>query len=110
MKSVVRVDLSIKALSMHIQKPFRITKGFNSHRIAPQPLHFIISIFFCRYECEIPSITLQDIKETKRYRLTERRTSSWDGHYVASPHLHYENLATQFIFATHEPDLRSLTE
>ena len=26
---------------MHIQKPFRITKGNNSNRIGPWPLHFI---------------------------------------------------------------------
>ena len=34
-KAVVRVDRHIKALSMHIQKPLRITKGSNSHRISP---------------------------------------------------------------------------
>ena len=34
-KAVVEVDRHIKALSMHIQKPLRITKGNNSHRISP---------------------------------------------------------------------------
>ena len=34
-KAVVGVDREIKALSMHIQKPLRITKGNNSHRISP---------------------------------------------------------------------------
>ena len=34
-KAVVGVDRPIKALSMHIQKPLRITKGNNSHRISP---------------------------------------------------------------------------
>ena len=34
-KAVVGVDRHIKALSMHIQKPLRITKGNNSHRISP---------------------------------------------------------------------------
>ena len=34
-KAVVGVDRHIKALSMHIQKPLRITKENNSHRINP---------------------------------------------------------------------------
>ena len=34
-KAVVGVDRPIKALSSHIQKPLRITKGNNSHRIGP---------------------------------------------------------------------------
>ena len=34
-KAVVGVDRPIKALSLHIQKPLRITKGNNSHRIGP---------------------------------------------------------------------------
>ena len=34
-KAVVEVDRQIKVLSMHIQKPLRITKGNNSHRISP---------------------------------------------------------------------------
>ena len=32
-KAVVGVDRHIKALSMHIQKPLRITKGNNSHTV-----------------------------------------------------------------------------
>ena len=34
-KAVVGVDRPIKALSLHIQKPLRITKGNSSHRIGP---------------------------------------------------------------------------
>ena len=34
-KAVVGVDWPIKALSLHIQKQLRITKGNNSHRIGP---------------------------------------------------------------------------
>ena len=34
-KAVIGVDRHIKALPMHIQKPLRITKGNNSHRISP---------------------------------------------------------------------------
>ena len=41
-KAVVGVDRPIKALSMHIQKPLRITKGNNSHRISPY--FFAVSI------------------------------------------------------------------
>ena len=41
-KAVVEVDRPIKALSMHIQKPLRITKGNNSNRISPN--FFAISI------------------------------------------------------------------
>ena len=43
-KAVVEVDRPIKALSLHIQKPLRITKGNNSHRIGPSPYFFAVSI------------------------------------------------------------------
>ena len=57
---------------MHIHKLLRITKGNNSHRNGPSPYIFIISIGpvemnqFARFD-EIPSMTLKDIKETKRH-------------------------------------------
>ena len=61
-KAVVEVDRPIKALSMHIQKPLRITKGNNSHRISPY--FFAISICHenmdvCARFDEILSMTLQ---------------------------------------------------
>ena len=61
-KAVVEVDRPIKALSMHIQKPLRITKGNNSHRISPY--FFAISIYHvnmnvCARFDEILSMTLQ---------------------------------------------------
>ena len=59
-KAVVEVDRSIKALSMHIQKPLRITKGNNSHRISPY--FFAINICHvnvCARFDEILSMTLQ---------------------------------------------------
>ena len=43
-KAVVGGDRHIKALSLHIQKPLRITKRNNSHRNGPLPLLFAISI------------------------------------------------------------------
>ena len=49
-----------------IQKPLRITKGNNSHRIAPSTYYQYLYLS-CRYEgvCtrfgDIPSMTLQDI-------------------------------------------------
>ena len=63
---------------MHIQKPLRITKGNNSNSIGPKPLVFISSIclvhmnVFAKFD-EIPSMILQDIKETKRYGHTHGR-------------------------------------
>ena len=61
-KAVVGVDRPIKALSMHKQKPLRITKGNNSHRISPY--FFAISICHVNMnECarfdKILSMTLQ---------------------------------------------------
>ena len=62
-KAVVGVDRPIKALSLHIQKPLRITKGNNSHRIGPLPLLFAVSIcpvnmnVYARFD-EILSMTL----------------------------------------------------
>ena len=41
---MVQADWPIKALSMHIQKPLRITKGNDSQRIGPSPYIFAISI------------------------------------------------------------------
>ena len=57
---------------MFIQKPLRITKGNNSYSIGPSPQFFISSICLVRMKvfakfAEITSMTLQDIKETKRY-------------------------------------------
>ena len=61
-KAVMEVDRSIKALSMHTQKPLRITKGNNSHRNSPY--FFAISICHvnmnvCARFDEILSMTLQ---------------------------------------------------
>ena len=62
-KAVVGVDRPIKALSLHIHKPLRITKGNNSHRIGPSPYFFAISIctvnmnVYARFD-EILSMTL----------------------------------------------------
>ena len=55
---------------MSIQKPLRITKGNNSYSIGPRALFFISSICLVHMKVfakfyEIPSMTLQDIKETK---------------------------------------------
>ena len=67
---------------MYIHKPLRITKGNNSHRNGPSSLLFIIIIcpvdmnVYARFD-EIPSITLKDIKKTKRYGRTDARTDGW---------------------------------
>ena len=57
---------------MSIQKPLRITKRNNSYSIGPWPLIFISNICLVHMKVfakfgEIPSMTLQDIKETKRH-------------------------------------------
>ena len=41
-KTVIGVDRPMFALSMHLQKPLRIIKGNNSHRIGPYSLLFIM--------------------------------------------------------------------
>ena len=64
---------------MYIHKPLRITKGNNSHRNGSSSLLFIIIIcpvdmnVYARFD-EIPSITLEDIKKTKRYGWTDVKT------------------------------------
>ena len=66
---------------MYIHKPRRITKGNNSHRNGPSSLLFIIIIFpvdmnvYARFD-EIPSISLKDIKKTKRYGWTDAQTDN----------------------------------
>ena len=61
---------------MYIHKPLRITKGNNSYRNDPSSLLFIIIIcpvdmnVYARFD-EIPSITVEDIKKTKRYGRTD---------------------------------------
>ena len=68
-----------KILFMYIHKPLRITKENNSHRNGPSSLLFIIIIcpvdmnVYARFD-EIPSITLKDIKKTKRYGRMDART------------------------------------
>ena len=62
-KAVVGVDLPIKALSLHIQKPLRITKWKQLLELAPSPYFFAISIcpvnmnVYARFD-EILSMTL----------------------------------------------------
>ena len=48
-KAVVGVDRPIKALSMHIQKPLRITKGNNSHRISP----YFLAVSICHVNMNV---------------------------------------------------------
>ena len=62
--------------------PFRITKGNNSDIIGLRPILFSIKSIslvdmniFARFD-DIPTITLQDIKETKRYGQTDTRTDN----------------------------------
>ena len=71
---------------MYIHKPLRITKGNNSHRNGPSSLLFITIIcpvdmnMYARFD-EIPSITLKDIKKTKRYGRTDgQRENSIPAH------------------------------
>ena len=68
---------------MWIHKPLRITKGNNSHRNGHSSCLFIIIIYpvdmnvYARFD-EIPSITLKDIKKTKRYgRMDGRTVDGW---------------------------------
>ena len=70
------LQVMYKILFMYIHQPLRITKGNNSHRNGPSSLLFIIIIcpvymnVYARFD-EIPSITLKDIKKTKRYGRTD---------------------------------------
>ena len=72
----------LKVLFMYIHKPLRITKGNNSQRNGPSSLLFIVIIcpvdinVYARFD-EIPSITLKDIKKTKRYGRTDAQTDGW---------------------------------
>ena len=76
---------------MYIHKPLRITKGNNSHRNGPSSCLFIIIInpvdmnVYARFD-EIPSITLKDIKKTKRYGRMDGRTV--DGRRTADGYLY----------------------
>ena len=69
----------IKALYVHKQKPLRIQREIILTELVPSLFVFIISIClvnmneFERFD-EIPSMTLQDIKETKRFGWTDTRT------------------------------------
>ena len=59
----------------------KVTVGITPIVLAPSPYFFIRSIrlvhmhVFAKFD-EIPSMILQDIKETKRYRRTVRRTNN----------------------------------
>ena len=73
--SRVCYSLYCNKLSVHnrhkpYKKAFRITKGNNSNRIGPLlKVCLVYMNMFARFD-EIPTMTLQDIKETKLYRHT----------------------------------------
>ena len=78
---------------MYIHKPLRITKGNNSHRNGPSSLLFIIIIcpvdmnVYARFD-EIPSITLKNIKKTKRYGRTDARRTDGQREHSIPAHKH----------------------
>ena len=61
------------------QNLFITTREITLKEVGPSPIFFVKSIcllyinMFTKFD-EIPALTLQDIKETKRYRGTHRRT------------------------------------
>ena len=75
----ISINPYIKSQHKHkslYKKPFRTTKGNNSNIVlAPGPYFYVKSIcfvytnMFAKFD-EIPAMTLQNIKETKRYRRT----------------------------------------
>ena len=75
-KAVIGVDRPVYTLSTLYEKSFRMTKGNISNRIGPCPLLFFIKSI-CLVDMnlfasldEIPTMTLQDNMETKRYGRT----------------------------------------
>ena len=89
---------------MYIHKPLRIIKGNNSHRNGPSSLLFTIIIcpvdmnVYARFD-EMPSITLKDIKKTKRYGRTDARTDGRiDGRENSIPaHTQYDGLESTML-------------
>ena len=59
---MVGVDRPIKALSMHIQKPLRVTKGNNSHRISP----YFFAISICHVNMNVCA-RLDSINDSSSY-------------------------------------------
>ena len=98
-KAVAGVDHPTKALStfcMHIEKPLRIKKG-KSHKELKKEItllelaHSHNFLTLCIFHVEInmlarfdefPSMTLQNIKETKRYRWMYMKTVQYTIHSV----------------------------
>ena len=85
-KAVVGVDRPVYALSSHTckHKPYikshlELQREITLIELAPSPYFLIKSIclvdmnMFARCD-EIPALSLQDIKETKHYRWTHKRT------------------------------------
>ena len=77
---------------MHIHKLLELQREITHIEMAPSPYIFIISIGpvdmnqYARFD-EIPSMTLKDIKETKRYGRTDGRTDGWtDNVKTVYPH------------------------
>ena len=79
---MVQVDFPAYALSMHKQNALRITKGNNSNRIGPSSVYknvHLVDINVSAKFDEIPSLTVQDIKEKPKFcgqRITKGNNSN----------------------------------
>ena len=75
------MDYNSISINLYITKPFRMTKEITLTELAPSPYFFVKSFcpvymnMFAWFD-EIPAMTLQDIKETKRYFTDRQRENS----------------------------------
>ena len=73
-------SISIKPY-IYIKSHLELQREITLIELAPSPYFFVLSIclaymnMFARFD-ENPAMTLQDIKETKRYRRTDARTDT----------------------------------
>ena len=78
-KAVVGVDRPVYGQYYHKHKALELQREITPIELAPSPYFFVLSIcsaymyIFARFD-ENPAMTLQDIKETKRYGRTHTRT------------------------------------
>ena len=73
------MDYNSKSINPYIKSHLELQREITLIKLAPS-LTFLFKVFvfvyinmFAKFD-KIPAMTLQDIKETKRYRLTDART------------------------------------
>ena len=93
---------NVISIKPYIKSHLELLREITLIELAPSPYFFVLSIclaymnMFARFD-ENPAMTLQDIKETKRYGRTDGRTDACThGRTHTRTHAHTDNVKTVY--------------